>query len=320
MTETADTRAGFKPTEPKSTAATPRDASIDGLPAELKASILHSAPNIPALQTLVRSSPLYHKVYLDDRKVILSAVLLCDIGPQVLPDALAVHKASQIGFDGSGSRKDSVKSFISQYKAEQGSSSLATCDSLDIGTLESLSRLQSVVFKITSDFCKATLSIHPVTGERIQPHGDLSINEKRRIYRALYRFELFRALFTEPVGIEIPPESRRCFDAMDQSLLFLSVFKGWEVGRSRRWLACVTTSSDVIQRFSGRVPLKLINFVLTKIYMMAGASFISQDYRLPNHLYRILANTKHRISHVPRSPVLMPIAQRIFSCAKGFYS
>lgn len=235
MTETTDTRVGFKSIEPQSTAMTPRNASLDGLPAELKALILHSTPNIAALQTLVQSSPLYHRVYLDERKVILSAVLLRDIGPQVLPDALAVHKASQIGFDGSGLRKDSVKSFISQYKAERDSSLPATYDSLDIETLESLSRLQSVVTKITSDFCKATLSVHPVTGERIQPHGDLSTNEKRRIYRALYRFELFRALFTEPLDIQIPLEFRWCFDSMDQNLLFLSIFKVWEIEE----VACV---------------------------------------------------------------------------------
>jgi hypothetical protein len=118
MTETAGTRAGFKPTGPQSTAATARNASLDGLPAELKTSILHSASNTPALQTLVQSSPLYHKVYLDERKVILSTVLLRDIGTEVLPDALAVHKASQIGSYGSSGRKDSVKSFISQYKVE----------------------------------------------------------------------------------------------------------------------------------------------------------------------------------------------------------
>ena len=88
--------------ELQSNAAAPSNASLDGLPAELKASILHSAPTVAALQTLVQSSPLYHKVYLDERKVILSTVLLRDIGPQVLADALAVYKASQIGFDGSG--------------------------------------------------------------------------------------------------------------------------------------------------------------------------------------------------------------------------
>jgi hypothetical protein len=92
-------------------------------------------------------------------------VLLRDIGTEVFSDALAVHKASQIGLDGSAGRMDSGKSFISQYNAERGSSSPATCDSLDIETLESLSRLQSVVTKIALDFCEATLSIHPVTGD-----------------------------------------------------------------------------------------------------------------------------------------------------------
>lgn len=235
MTETAATNAGFKPAEPQPTLATPRNASLSGLPAELKTLILHSASNIPALQALVRSSPLYHKVYLDKRKVILSAVLLRDIGTEILPDALAVYKTSQIGFDESGRRKDSVQSFISQYKAERGSASLTTCNSLDIRTLESLSRLQCVVAKIAIDFCETTLSVHPVTGERIQSQGHLSPNEKRRIYRALYRFELFRVLFTEPRGMQIPSESRRCFDSMDQSFLFLSIFKVWELEE----LACV---------------------------------------------------------------------------------
>ncbi len=141
MTKRADISAGFKPAEAQSVAATARNASLDGLPAELKISILRSAPNIPALQTLVRSSPLYHKFYLDKRKVILSAVLLRDIGTEILPDALAAHKASQIGFYESVGRKDSVQSFISQYRAERGSTSPATCDSLDIMALESLSRL-----------------------------------------------------------------------------------------------------------------------------------------------------------------------------------
>jgi hypothetical protein len=237
MTETADTSTGwFNPTMPQSTAMTPRNASLEGVPAEIKKLILHSAPNILALQTLVRSSPLYHKVYLDERKAILSAVLLRDVGTDVLPDALAVHKAFQIGFDEPGGRrKDAVKSFILQYNAERCSSSPAICDSLDIQTLESLSRLQGLVAKITFDFCEATLSIHPVTGERIKSHGDLSPNEKRRIYRALYRFELYRAFFDPPFDVRIPIGSDYHFDSMDKSFDFLHIFKVWEVEE----LACV---------------------------------------------------------------------------------
>jgi len=172
-------------------------------------------------------------------------VLVRDIGQEVLTDALAVHEASQIGFNEPVGRNAGVKSFISQYKVGRGSSSSAICDSLDIRTLESLSRLQSVVTEITSDFCETTLSVHPVTGERVQSLGDLSSNEKRRIYRSLYRFELFRALFIEPFDARIPLESRERFDALDKSLLFLSVFKHWEVEE----LACVR--DYMIRRYLG---------------------------------------------------------------------
>ena len=172
-------------------------------------------------------------------------MLVRDIGQEVLTDALAVHEASQIGFNEPVGRNAGVKSFISQYKVGRGSSSSAICDSLDIRTLESLSRLQSVVTEITSDFCETTLSVHPVTGERVQSLGDLSSNEKRRIYRSLYRFELFRALFIEPFDAQIPLESRERFDALDKSLLFLSVFKHWEVEE----LACVR--DYMIRRYLG---------------------------------------------------------------------
>jgi hypothetical protein len=235
MVETADTKAGPKTMVPGSTAATPRSASLDGLPTELKSSILYFAPNVSTLRTLIRASPLYYKVYLDERKAILSTVLVRDIGIEVLTDALAVHEASQIGFNEPVGRNDGVKSFFSQYKVRRGSSSSATCDSLDIRTLKSLSRLQSVITEITTDFCDTTISVHPVTGERVQSVGDLSSNEKRRIYRSFYRFELFRALFTYS----------RSFDAMDQSLLFLSIFKLWEVEE----LACVR--DYMIRRYPG---------------------------------------------------------------------
>jgi len=62
MVETADTKAGPKTMVPGSTAATPRSASLDGLPAELKLSILYSAPDISTLRMLIRASPLYHRV------------------------------------------------------------------------------------------------------------------------------------------------------------------------------------------------------------------------------------------------------------------
>jgi len=234
-TKTTNTSASFKRIEPQVITSTPSSASIDGLPAELKKLILQSSPDIISMKMLARLSPSYSTIYLNERKAILPEVLLRDIGTDVLPDALAVHKAFQIGFDGSVGRKDGVKLFLSEYKAERSSLSQAMYDSLDTQTLESLSHLQSVVAKIASDFCKTTLSTHPVTGEMIQPHEGLSRNEKRRIYRALYRFEMFIALFTVPRGAEVPLGCDYYFDAINQSFLFLHIFQIWEVEE----LACV---------------------------------------------------------------------------------
>lgn len=216
MAEKAETCVGVKPT---GASMSHKDATLDGLPIELKVLILRFAPKLLALQALVRPSPLFRKVYLDDRKIILSTVLIRDIGTDVLPVALAVHKASQIGFDKPGGRKGSVEAFFCSSKRSEFHRRQPQA------TLESLSRLQSVVAKITSDFCQTTLSNHPVTGEKMQPRDDLSSNEKRRVYRALYHFELFAILFTTPLGECIAQENTHHFDPMDQSFLFLHILR-----------------------------------------------------------------------------------------------
>ena len=106
------TKASLEPAEPYLAATTMQKVNLDGLPAELKKKILRAAPNISALQNLARSSPLYYKIYVDERKVILPPVLLRDIGEENFPDALAVYKASQVEFDKSEGRIDRVKSFL----------------------------------------------------------------------------------------------------------------------------------------------------------------------------------------------------------------
>jgi len=234
-TEIPYTKASLEPAEPHLAATTMQKVNLEGLPAELKKKILQSAPNISALQNLARSSPLYYKIYLDKRKVIIPPVLLRDIGEEGLPDALAVYKTSQVEFDKSEGGKDRVRSFLSKFRAERDSSSHSTCDSLDIHALESLLDLQSIVARVASEFCDDTLSVHPVMGKRTQSLKDPSSNEKRRIYRALYRFEMFRVLFTESYGEGTPTDSRHLFHEADQSFLFFTLFETWEVEE----LACV---------------------------------------------------------------------------------
>jgi hypothetical protein len=66
---------------------------LDGLPIEIKVLILQHIPNMTTLQALVKSSHLYDEAYKSQRQLILSTILLRDIGVEVLADALAVQDA-----------------------------------------------------------------------------------------------------------------------------------------------------------------------------------------------------------------------------------
>jgi hypothetical protein len=92
-----------------------------------------------------------------------------------------------------------------------------------------------VVTKVASVFCKSRLSIHPVICSRIDHYEALSDNERRRIYRALYRFELFRDLFPRENSADTTPDDMEPFDPMDISHLYLSLFHPWEAEE----IACI---------------------------------------------------------------------------------
>jgi hypothetical protein len=170
----------------ESGALEPSSTTLEGLPTELKTLILQSSPNLAVLRNLTRSSPVYRTIYLRERQTILPMVQLRDvrddIGAYVLPDALAVHKAFQIGFKDSEEREVPVGSlislnkarlpvegFISWYKAERTSPTPISWDALDAQTIESLSNLHHLVREITLDFCQDVYFVHPVTGEKYPP-------------------------------------------------------------------------------------------------------------------------------------------------------
>jgi len=164
---------------------------------------------------------------------------------------------------------------------------------LDIHSLESLLDLQSIVARVASEFCDDTVSVHPVIGKRTQSHKDPSSNEKRRIYRALYRFEMFRVLFTESYGERIPTDSRQLLDETDQGFLFFTIFETWEIEE----LACVRDwnirhySNAIQEDFSGLSMIhpkktftdgKCLSFLsydcmLTQIFSKNGGYNIIQD-------------------------------------------
>jgi hypothetical protein len=78
---------------------------------------LRQGRDITTLYFLVRSSPLYHAAYTNQRNLILSTILIRDAGLEVLRDILDLQEATKI-LHGllSLDRKEAVRSFLSRYK------------------------------------------------------------------------------------------------------------------------------------------------------------------------------------------------------------
>jgi hypothetical protein len=177
--------AASKPTEPANTdehcfrAAGSNVASLTGLPVELKILILSHAPDVLALQGLIRSSKSYHTAYLNNRRSIFSAVLPRDVGNQLLPDALAVYDAYKLVKNNDVGSKEGVPACLAPYKLDRENSASNSFESLDIKILESISRRHYLITKISIDFCESTRLVHPQSGARVETSQDLSLNEKR---------------------------------------------------------------------------------------------------------------------------------------------
>lgn len=212
-------------------------ASLDSLSVELKVAILQFLPDTQTLRALVRSSSLYHGAYAAQRQRIFSAVLLRDLGPEIFLEALSLHEASMIPWGDPtalsfrSDRKERVETLIAHYKTQRETPSRFSYRTLDLDTLGSLAAFHKIVADTTADFCCSRLSRHPYSSDKIHSYDEPSDSERLRIYRSMYRFQLFNTLFDMPLGRGWPSDGSdpSPFDSRDMSDIFLSLYNPWEV-------------------------------------------------------------------------------------------
>ena len=241
----------FKPRQVRKDRVVSQRVSLEDVPVEIQQAILHQMPDLMTLRALTSASPCYLRAYQSQRHAILSNILLRDIHPDVLFDALVIVNALKLArnYD---DYVPQLKAFIEQYKTARASLHVAL-KSLEPSTKETLWEFHLLVIDVTKDFCDYALSTHPVTGHDLNTRTLLSPNEVRRIHRAFYRYELFTVLFRESdfyqeerterrrardpdrARLALQRNSIRSLDAQDKSLLFLALFKAWEVEE----IACV---------------------------------------------------------------------------------
>ena len=234
-----------RPGEDQKEQVVARRVGLEDVPVEIQQAILHHMPDMHTLQVLISASPCYLRSYQSQHHAIMSSILVRDIHPDVLVDALAIVDALKLPRN----YEDYVpklKVFVAQYMATRNSSAVAH-EPLDPGTRDILWKFYQSVLDATKDFFDHAMLLHPITGEGSNRYRPLSPNEVRRIHRAFYRYELFTVLFRAPklsrrderlrrrdherraARPALQRDSIRSLDSNDMSWLFLTHFNTWEV-------------------------------------------------------------------------------------------
>ena len=184
-------------------------SAIESLPTELQIAILEAVTEVRSLDALLRASPGCWRAFQGPRIKILKALLQYELRPSLLLEARAVAEAKKVPRD--GERDVSVRHFMTGYKelkaslrlASSGSASgeapLSGVEIADEDVVEMANR-ELLIQSLMVDFCKDAL--RPVSAiKRSAPipraHLEISEMEKHRIQRAMYRFEIFVALFAD---------------------------------------------------------------------------------------------------------------------------
>ena len=234
-----------RPRQDQKEQAVAQRVGLEDVPVEIQQAILHHMPDMHTLQALISASPCYLRSYQSQRQAIMSSILVRDIHPDVLFDALTIVDALKLPRN----YEDYVpklKVFVAQYMATRNLP-VAALEPLDPGTRDILWKFHQSVLDVTKDFFDHAMLLRPITGESSNHHRPLSPNEVRRIHRAFYRYELFTVLFRKPrlsrrderlrrrdherraARPALRRDSIRSLDSNDMSWLFLTHFNAWEV-------------------------------------------------------------------------------------------
>ena len=113
----------LKPRQVRRDQIVPQTASLEGVAVEIQQAILRQMPDLQALRALISASPSYLSAYRSQRHSIMSSILLRDIHPDVLFDALAIVDALKLprNYD---DYVPQLKAFVEQYQITRTSLSM----------------------------------------------------------------------------------------------------------------------------------------------------------------------------------------------------
>jgi hypothetical protein len=209
-------------------------AGLEDLVPDILLLMLVNAPSMEVLWGFIRASPRMFAVFRDQRDIILSAVIIREIGADVLQEAQSALRSSHWSLRGIMSKKNTLE-WISTYAVELSHDQPIQQTSLGAVALP-LWRQHHSVRTLASLYVREKLHIATQGFRRVEseealqgPHcydiEDLSDTEKSRLFRAFYRFAIYGNLFFCGYG----KMSEETMYAPEQCDNFLCLFPSWQI-------------------------------------------------------------------------------------------
>lgn len=234
------------------------------MPLHLVVMILSRLDDMQTLGSAILSHSLFYTAYKDDPKGIVRSVIQWQIPPCFLRYAAIAYEASHVdrqdkwavvGLRGWDMRTDSLKKWLVEWEQDPASTSAAVA--------ASMSRTYRMVRHFGHRFLKDTL---PLASELyVSPSlafhtkaREPSLAEKYRIYRALFRFQIYCNLgFRTEQDLQPSPEWAQTFQYARSATMF-GEFSPWV----NEQLACM---HDYLEQTLSKCTYKLSTLVKIRV-------------------------------------------------------
>jgi len=172
---------------------------LEDFPLEIKVMIMSNIPDIGTLHNITHASPEFHSAYREARQEIFHQITFTNLGKigiGMLDPWSATH-VPHINLDSPDRGR-----FISEVLERYSERLPKDLDHRRLELDESIAilNLQRKFADIIEDYCQQKLSHSPLSGEEQEEPWPPSRSELLRLYRALYRYELYSRLFGADTG------------------------------------------------------------------------------------------------------------------------
>jgi hypothetical protein len=209
--------------------------SLEDLVPDILFLMLLKAESMEILWAFIRASPRMYRIFQHKRDVILTTVIAREINYGIMVDAHSALSSSR--FKPRGLSKRQAVDWLAEYQADMTGNAILSASSQEPDALQLWWIHRDVKF-----FAELFVNdrLHIVTGgvnilnstepvvQQDYGLGQLSITEKTRIYRAIYRYAIYGNLFY--FDSDRPGTAERgLIYAQEQSHSFLTLFPAWQV-------------------------------------------------------------------------------------------